>query len=327
MENAMQLTPIIAIHMTAALAAVALGPVALWARKGATQRPRLHRAFGYAWVTLMLTTALSALFIRGGRLPNIAGYSPIHLLVPATLFGLFGSFWFLARGNIRGHRRIMQWLYIGACVVAGAFTLLPGRFLGHLIWVEWLGLLDPHVHPTPTQGPSMIVQILFNTPLWVWGLLAALLALGFSQARSRTAGLPRLLLMPLGLGAFSFWGTISAFGAPAAVLGSWFAACVLLLLVVAQIRIPAGVSYGRNTRQFALPGSWIPMALILGIFITKYAVGVSLAMQPDLKANANFMLAISTLYGAFSGIFAGRTIRLLRLAMRPAANPIPVLNP
>jgi Predicted membrane protein (DUF2306) len=268
-------------------------------------------------VTLMLVTAISALFIRGGRLPNIAGYSPIHLLVPVTLFGLFGSFWFLARGNIRGHRRVMQWLYIGACVVAGAFTLLPGRFLGDLIWVEWLGL----------KGPSMTAQIFSNTPVWIWGLLAALLALGFSQARSRTAGLPRLLLMPLGLGAFSLWGTISAFGAPAAVLGSWFAACVLLLLVVAQIRIPAGVSYGRNTRQFALPGSWIPMALILGIFITKYAVGVSLAMQPDLKANANFMLAISTLYGAFSGIFAGRTIRLLRLAMRPAANPIPVLNP
>ena len=89
----MQLTPIIAIHMTAALGAIALGPVALWARKGATQRPKLHRAFGYAWVTLMLVTAISALFIRGGRLPNIAGYSPIHLLVPVTLFGLFGSFW------------------------------------------------------------------------------------------------------------------------------------------------------------------------------------------------------------------------------------------
>ena len=187
----MQLTPIIAIHMTAALGAIALGPVALWARKGATQRPKLHRAFGYAWVTLMLVTAISALFIRGGRLPNIAGYSPIHLLVPVTLFGLFGSFWFLARGNIRGHRRVMQWLYIGACVVAGAFTLLPGRFLGDLIWVEWLGLLAPHVHPAPIQGPSMIAQILSNTPLWVWGLLAAMLALGFALARSRTTGLPR----------------------------------------------------------------------------------------------------------------------------------------
>lgn len=42
----MQFTPLIAVHMTAALGAVALGPVALWARKGTTQRPKLHRAFG-----------------------------------------------------------------------------------------------------------------------------------------------------------------------------------------------------------------------------------------------------------------------------------------
>lgn len=137
----MTLTPLIAIHMSAALGAVVLGPVALWARKGRQQRPRLHRAFGYGWVTLMLATAVSALFIRDYGLPNIAGYTPIHLLVPTTLVSLFGAFWFLARGNIDGHRRTMQGLYVGACLVAGGFTLLPNRFLGELVLGQWLGLL------------------------------------------------------------------------------------------------------------------------------------------------------------------------------------------
>ena len=136
----MQLTPLIAIHMTAALLAVATGPVALWARKGATQRPRLHRAFGYAWVTLMVVTAVSAMFIRDWTLPNLAGFTPIHLLIPVTLAGLFGAFWFLAKGNIAGHRKTMQRLYFGACIVAGAFTLLPGRYLGGLLWGQ-LGLI------------------------------------------------------------------------------------------------------------------------------------------------------------------------------------------
>lgn len=136
----MQLTPLIAIHMTAALGAVATGPVALWARKGREQRPRLHRAFGYAWTTLMFATAVSALFIRDFSLPNLAGYTPIHLLVPVTLASLFGAFWFLARGNVAGHRKTMQRLYIGGCLVAGVFTLLPGRFLGRLLWGQ-LGLL------------------------------------------------------------------------------------------------------------------------------------------------------------------------------------------
>lgn len=136
----MQLTPVIAIHLTAALAATAIGPIALWARKGATQRPRLHRAAGYAWVTLMVATALSAIFISGGNGPRWGSFGLIHLLIPVTLGMLGLSFYYLARRNIAGHRSVMQRIYIGACVVAGAFTLLPGRFLGHSLWTQ-LGLL------------------------------------------------------------------------------------------------------------------------------------------------------------------------------------------
>ena len=126
--------PVIAVHTTAALLAVATGPVALWARRSREQRPRLHRAFGYAWVTLMVVTAASALFIRDFSLPNVGGYTPIHLLVPVVFVSLFGAFWMLARRNVAGHRKVMQALYFTACIVAGAFTLLPQRYLGQALW-------------------------------------------------------------------------------------------------------------------------------------------------------------------------------------------------
>ena len=137
----MQMTPLIAVHATAAILAIVTGPVALWARHGRAKYPRLHRAFGYAWVTLMLITALSAIFIRDRTLPNIAGFTPIHILVPVVLAGLFGAFWFLAHGNVNGHRKVMQNLYFGACIVAGSFTLLPNRYFGQLILRQWLGLV------------------------------------------------------------------------------------------------------------------------------------------------------------------------------------------
>lgn len=138
----MSLTPIVAIHMTAALLAVATGPVALWARKTRLQRPRLHRAFGYAWVTLMVVASVSAIFIRseiGLHVPfGSLSFSPIHLLIPVVLAMLFVAFRFLIKGNIRGHRLTMVNLYIGACLVAGLFTLSPHRYLGRLVWGEWL---------------------------------------------------------------------------------------------------------------------------------------------------------------------------------------------
>ncbi len=137
----MQMSPLIAVHMTAALLAVATGPVALWARRSGGQNPRLHRAFGYAWVTLMLLTAVSAMFIRDYDLPNIGGYTPVHLLVPLVPSVLFAAFWLLARGNVRGHRKAMKGLYFGACVVTGVFTLLSDRYLGQLVFGQWLGLV------------------------------------------------------------------------------------------------------------------------------------------------------------------------------------------
>ena len=137
----MQMSPVIAVHLTAAVAALVLGPAVLWTRRARAQRPRLHRALGYAWVTLMVLAAVSSLFIRDFKLPNLAGYTPIHLLVPATFAGLALAFWRLARRNIAGHRLAMQVTYMAGCVVAGSFALLPDRYLGQLVWGQWLGLL------------------------------------------------------------------------------------------------------------------------------------------------------------------------------------------
>ena len=297
----MQMTPLIAIHMTAALAAIATGPVALWARQGARPRPRLHRAFGYAWVTLMLATAISAIFIRDTTPPNIAGYTPIHLLVPITLVSLFGAFWKLAHGDIAGHASIMRKLYVGACVVAGLFTLLPQRYLGGLLWGA-LRDLQP---------------ILRNTPSWVWTVLATLVVLGLAQVRDRTQGLVRVSLMPVALVSFSLWAAASAFGrSPMAAEALWLwllaaaAACSLLAMQ------PGSARYDAATRSFRLKGSGLPLGLMLGVFLARYVVAVRLALHPTLVSDAGFVLPVAALYGAFSGVFLGRAVQLWRLPLR-----------
>ena len=78
-------------------------------------------------------------YLDGGA-PNLAGYTPIHLLVPLLFAGLLVAFGRLARRDIAGHRRAMRTTYVGACLMAGAFTLLPNRYLGGLLWHGVLGL-------------------------------------------------------------------------------------------------------------------------------------------------------------------------------------------
>jgi len=139
---------VILIHLSTALAALVLGPFIFWTRTAKHRQGRsahiwnqIHRGTGLVWVGLMVATGVSALLIRSETLPNIMGFSPIHLLVPFTFISLFMAFRYLRKGQVRGHRLNMIGLYFGACVGAGAFTLLPNRLLGQIVWGEWLGWL------------------------------------------------------------------------------------------------------------------------------------------------------------------------------------------
>lgn len=170
-----------------------------------------------------------------------------------------------------------------------------------------------------TQQPRMLLTIVLHTPTWVWMLLAALIWLGASQMFARRAGLRRVLLMPIAMAVFSAWGMGSAFGAVpqiGEILAVWLVAACLVAALSLWLhgRAPAGTRYEASSQQFHLPGSAWPMVLIVGIFLVKWVVGVELALQPPLTHDSQFALQIALVYGAFNGVFAARTGRLLRLA-------------
>lgn len=122
--------PLIFFHLLSALGALALGALVLTRRKGNTS----HRALGWTWVLLMTSAAVTSAFIRDHGMPNLAGITPVHLLTVTVGVLLPRAVWAARRGDIRAHRRSMRGIYIGGCIVAGLFALLPSRFLGELLW-------------------------------------------------------------------------------------------------------------------------------------------------------------------------------------------------
>ena len=118
----------IQLHAYAALAAFALGIVQLAAPKGTIP----HRALGYLWLSLMLVVAVSAFWIHEIRLWG--PWSPIHLLAIYTLAMLPLGLYFARGHNVRGHQRTMLGLFFGALIIAGAFTLLPGRIMHKVVF-------------------------------------------------------------------------------------------------------------------------------------------------------------------------------------------------
>jgi uncharacterized membrane protein len=113
----------IQIHAISAMSAFALGLVQFAAPKGTLP----HRAIGWIWVALMTTVCVTAFFIHTLKVWGI--WSPIHLLAVFTLAMLPLAVWRAHRHKVAGHKRVMILIFLGALVIAGAFTLLPGRIM------------------------------------------------------------------------------------------------------------------------------------------------------------------------------------------------------
>ena len=120
--------PAIPLHAFAAMAAFALGVVQLTAPKGTLP----HRTVGWIWVVLMLAVAASSFWIH--QIKFWGPWSPIHLLSIFTLVMVPLGVWFAHRHRVANHRRVMTGLFAGALLVAGLFTLLPGRIMHAVIF-------------------------------------------------------------------------------------------------------------------------------------------------------------------------------------------------
>jgi uncharacterized membrane protein len=115
--------PAIQFHAVAALGAFALGLVQFAAPKGTLP----HRTIGWIWVALMTAVSISAFFIHEIR--AWGAWSPIHLLAVFTLAMLPLAVWHARRHAVERHRRAMIGIFLGALVIAGLFTFLPGRIM------------------------------------------------------------------------------------------------------------------------------------------------------------------------------------------------------
>lgn len=131
-------SPAVQIHVAAVLPAAVLGAYILLNSKGTP----LHRLLGKIWMVLMAITSLSSFFIHEINLFH--GFSPIHLLSVFVLAGIWQSISAARAHNIRAHKASAIGMYFGGIVVAGLFTLVPGRIMNAVVFAggpSWVLLL------------------------------------------------------------------------------------------------------------------------------------------------------------------------------------------
>jgi hypothetical protein len=157
---------------------------------------------------------------------------------------------------------------------------------------------------------EFISQIIRGTPIWVWVILIALIALGVQQLRTRVVKRFTVLIAPV---VFLFVGLASS-GRSSMAFAMW---AVTLLAVAAFTffvwKPTAGARYDAAQDHLHLPGSVIPMLIMLAIFLLNYIINVALAIHPAWRGELVWQLVPAVVLGALSGVFIGRAATLFRM--------------
>lgn len=118
-------------HLGTIVPAFAIGTFLFLKRKGSSA----HKLLGKIYMILMLCTAVISLFMSakvGPTLFNHFGF--IHLFAVLILYSVPSAYFAIKKGNVKKHSGNMIGLYVGGLLIAGSFTLMPGRLLNSWIF-------------------------------------------------------------------------------------------------------------------------------------------------------------------------------------------------
>ena len=114
------------LHLGTVFPAFLIGTFLLINRKGTPA----HKLLGKAYMSLMLFTAIVTLFMSAELGPTIFNhFGFIHLFSFLVLYSVPAAYIAVKNGNIKRHRENMIGLYVGGILIAGGFTLAPGRLI------------------------------------------------------------------------------------------------------------------------------------------------------------------------------------------------------
>ena len=146
----------------------------------------------------------------------------------------------------------------------------------------------------------MLLEIIKGTPFWVYILLALLIYKGSMAIKGKMMNLKKLFIMPV---VFVFLMGQKMSANPTAYLCFLVVGCFVGWLIYKNVRIKAD----KIKKLIFVPGSYIPLIIIIIAFFKGYYIGYETAVHPELVKTFWFAFRVAAVSGIFSGLFIGRT--------------------
>lgn len=162
-----------------------------------------------------------------------------------------------------------------------------------------------------------------HIPVWVFGLLALLLLLGYRQSRPRELAPTTVFAIAAGMVWLSLFGVISAFSGAPLPLAGWLLGMGLTVSFCGRVLVPRGIAFIPARGRVHIPGSWVPMALILGIFAIKFGLAFSAGIGQPVLPHSVMAFVAALFLGSLSGGFAARAVEVFRVSRATACAALP----
>lgn len=156
------------------------------------------------------------------------------------------------------------------------------------------------------------MSVIANIPVWVFAVLLGLLLLGWRQARPRVVAPAAAGAIAVAMVALSLHGVATSFGAQPIALAAWAAGIAVSVTAGRRVFDPQGLA--RVGHAIRVPGSWLPLALMMGVFAAKFALGFARGVGSAVVAEPGFVVASGLAFGLLSGGFAARALAIRRFA-------------
>ncbi len=148
-----------------------------------------------------------------------------------------------------------------------------------------------------------MLEILKGTPFWVYLLLFFLIYKGIKALKPTTIKLKKLVILP----AVFFILSLHKIANPYYYV--FFLICGIIIGWLLYIKIK--VKADKDKKLIGLPGSVLPLILIIVAFVKGYYFGYESAVHPEYLNQYWFIITSLIVSGLFSGIFIGRALTFL----------------
>jgi hypothetical protein len=184
---------------------------------------------------------------------------------------------------------------------------------------QWIAhVLAPNVAaPVVHQDFAMpsLLQIVANTPLWVWPLMTFVLWLGWRGLRPRTVPLWRPTILPF-VGLSTSLAGIAQSAQPGLAFAGWGVALLAALPLGVAIGHRRAVRLRPEDGRLEIGGGWFALAFGISIFAVRYVLGVLFSVLPGLRAEPLWICLSGGVGGLVAGIGIGWLVSLLVRAHR-----------